>query len=424
MPFALLVADPFAATLLLLAFLWLAAKMGGEVAVRLRLPAVAGELLMGVALAALHQRFPLWPDVAASPEAAVLANLGVVVLMFAVGLESTVPQMVKVGWAALRVALAGVALPMAFCLIGTRLLLPAPNSWALDLFIAGCMSATSIGISVQVLREREAGNSPEGRVIVGAAVIDDVLGLLVLVGVSALATAATAGDGLPWVDLGNKLLLSLTFLALALSLGRSMTQVFFRLASRFRGEQLLLPLGLAFAFLLAYLGNLAGLAPIVGAYSAGLILEPAHIKLLQEREAHGLEDLLRPLVAVLAPLFFIQMGSKVDPLALFSADSIRLMVLLTLLGTAGKFLAGFVAGKGLRASVVGWGMVPRGEVGLIFVATGAALVTPEGPLLTAPVKAGVVGALLLTTVAGPVGLSWVLRKPDKGSASPQERSDP
>lgn len=405
---ALLTSDPFASTLLLLALLWLVAKLGGEVSSRLHLPAVAGELGMGIVLATLHQRFPHLPDISRSPEAAVLANLGVVVLMFVVGLESTVPQMVKVGFASLRVALLGVLLPMGFCLLGTRMVLPAAGAWSSNLFIAACLSATSISISVQVLRERKAEGSREGRVIVGAAVIDDVLGLLVLVAVSALVTAAGRGSSLPWGELGYEMLLALGFLALALSLGRMMTSVLFRIASRLRGEQLLLPIALAFAFLLAYLGNRAGLAPIVGAYSAGLILEPAHIRLLEEREAHGLKDLLRPLVVILAPLFFIQMGSNVDPEALVSPSSLRLMLVLTVLGILGKYLAGFSAGKGLRASVVGWGMVPRGEVGLIFVAVGATLTTPEGPLLPQEVRAGVIGALLLTTLAGPVGLSRVL----------------
>ncbi len=409
---AFLTSDPFASTLLLLALLWLVAKLGGEISSRLHLPAVAGELGMGIVLVTLHQRFPLLPDISHSPEAVVLANLGVVVLMFVVGLESTVPQMVKVGLASLRVALLGVLLPMGFCLLGTRLLVPAVGSWTGDLFIAACLSATSISISVQVLRERKADGSPEGRVIVGAAVIDDVLGLLVLVAVSALVTASGSANALPWGALGYEMLLALGFLALALSLGRMMTSVLFRIASRLRGEQLLLPIALAFAFLLAYLGNQAGLAPIVGAYSAGLILEPAHIRLLEEREAHGLKDLLRPLVVILAPLFFIQMGSNVDPTALVSSSALRLMLVLTVLGILGKYLAGFSAGKGLRASVVGWGMVPRGEVGLIFVAVGATLTTPEGSLLPPEVRAGVIGALLLTTLAGPVGLSRVLLDKD------------
>lgn len=172
---------------------------------------------------------------------------------------------------------------------------------------------------------------------------------------------------------------------------------------------MLLPLGLGFAFLLAWLGNLAGLASIVGAYAAGLILEPAHIEDLERREQHTLEELVHPLVTVLSPLFFVLMGAKVDPAALFRPATLGFAALLALLGVAGKFVAGYGAGQGARAAVVGWGMVPRGEVGLIFVAAGAQLQMNGLPLLSAEVQAGIIGALLLTTIAGPVGLGWVLR---------------
>ncbi len=405
---ALLVSDPFAGTLLLLALAWLAAKVGGEVALRLKLPTVAGELCAGLALAGLHQALPRFPDLAASEPVGVLANLGVIVLMFAVGLESTVPQMMRVGWPSLRVATVGVLLPMLAGLLGAHWLLPAGVPWVVDLFIGACLCATSIGISAQVLREKRAAASPEGRVIVGAAVIDDVLGLLVLVTVSGLAAASSTTGGMPWAGLARTLILALTFLALALTLGRRTTPHLFHLASRFRSEQLLLPLGLAFAFLLAWLGNRAGLAPIVGAYAAGLILEPTHIQVLEERESHTLEALVHPLVTSLAPIFFVVMGARVDPLALFAPRTLLFAGVLAGLGVAGKWMAGYAAGRGFRAAVVGWGMVPRGEVGFVFIATGAQIRFEGHPLLSPELQAGIIGALLLTTLAGPPGLGWVL----------------
>lgn len=409
MPLAFLVHDPLAGTLMLLALLWLSAKVGGELAVRLKLPAVTGELAVGLALTGLHRAFPLFPDVAASPGAELLGGLGVVVLMFAVGLESSIPQMIKVGLASLRVAFIGVVAPMAVGLAGAWLLLPKDAPFVLDLFIGACMCATSIGISAQVLREKGASGSVEGRVIVGAAVVDDVLGLLVLVAVSGMVAAASGDTGGP--GLAKTLILALGFLAAALTFGRLVTPRLFSLATRFRGEQVLLPLGLGFAFLLAWLGNLAGLASIVGAYAAGLLLERAHIVDLEHRERHTLEELVHPLVTVLSPLFFVLMGAKVDPTALFRPSTLIFAGVLAALGVVGKYVAGYGAGKGLRASVVGWGMVPRGEVGLIFVAAGAQLQLNGVPLLSADVQAGIIGALLLTTVAGPVGLGWVLRKP-------------
>lgn len=407
---AFLVADPLSSTLALLAMLWLAAKLGGELALRLRLPAVAGELGAGIALAVLHAAFPHLPDVAVSAEVELLGSLGIVVLMFAVGLESTVPQMLRIGLPALRVAVVGVIAPTVAGLAGAWLLLPAGTHLAVSLFIGACLCATSIGISVQVLREQEALDSTEGRVIVGAAVMDDVLGLLILVAVTGIVRASGTGASLPWVDLLKPLSLAIAFLALALTLGRLTTPLLFNLASRFRGEQILLPAALGFAFLLAWLGSLAGLAPIVGAYAAGLILEPAHIRVLEERELHPLADLVHPLVVTFSPLFFVLMGAKVDPATLLEGRTLLLAGVLALLGTAGKFMAGYAARGQLRSAVVGWGMVPRGEVGLIFVATGSAMFLAGEPLLAPQIKAGVVGALLLTTMIGPVGLGWVLKR--------------
>lgn len=403
-----LIADPFAGSLALLALIWLSAKLGGEVAIRLKLPAVAGELCAGLALAVLHKVHPLFPDLAHSPAADVLANLGVVVLMFAVGLESTVPQMMRVGLPSLRVAVLGVIAPMGLGLLGAWLLLPPATPFMVDLFIGACLCATSIGISAQVLREQGASDSQEGRVIVGAAVIDDVLGLLVLVAVSGTVAAAGAGGGVPWLGLAKTLALAGGFLGGALLFGRFGTPQLFHLANRFRSEQLLLPLGLAFAFLLAWLGNKAGLATIVGAYAAGLILEPAHVHTLEQRESHNLEQLLHPLVMTLAPIFFLLTGAKVDPGALLAPRTLFLALTLATLGLLGKFVSGLGAGTGLRSSVVGWGMVPRGEVGLIFVAAGSLLTLNGKPLLSQEVQAGILGAILLTTVVGPMGLSWVL----------------
>ncbi|HLO65899.1 MAG TPA: cation:proton antiporter [Holophaga sp.] len=399
-----------APTLALLALLWLAAKVGGEIAVRLRMPSVAGELATGLLLGALPRFLPGFPRIGADPALDLLGSLGVVVLMFAVGLESTLPQMMRVGAPALRVAVLGVVLPMAAGLVGARLLLPPGTPFLVDLFAGACLCATSIGISAQVLKERGAARSEEGRVIVGAAVVDDVLGLLVLTGVSGAVEAAGGAGTFPWGHLGRELALALAFLAAALSLGRFATPHLFRLANRFRSQQVLLPSALGFAFLMAWLGNLAGLAPIVGAYAAGLILEPAHVRTLQERELKRLEDLVQPLVVSLSPLFFVLMGARVDLAVLAGPRTLLFACVLAALGLLGKLAAGFAAGRGLRPWVVGWGMVPRGEVGLIFVAAGGSLALGGEPLLSPTVQAAIIGAILLTTLAGPLGLDRVLAR--------------
>ncbi len=401
--------EPIGTILALLALLWVVAKLGGELALRLNFPAVAGELAAGLVLGALARHHPGFPAVAADPALELLGNLGIVVLMFAVGLESTVPQMVRVGPAAFRVALLGVVAPVGAGLLVAWLVLPADTPLLVDLFIGACMCATSIGISAQVLRQFGAAKSREGRVILGAAVIDDVLGLLVLGGISG-AVAAQAGGAMDWGPLAWSLVLALGFLGAALTLGRWATPHLFRLANRFRSQQILLPAAMGFAFLLAWLGSLAGLAAIVGAYAAGLILEPAHIQVLEERELFRLEQLVQPLVVVLSPLFFVLMGARIDPAALLQPRILGFTLALAVLGCAAKLASGLAGGTGLRRDLVGWGMVPRGEVGLIFVATGSHLQFGGHPLLAPEIQAGIVGALLLTTVAGPLGLGRALRR--------------
>lgn len=410
MLFATVHADPSLGALLLLASIWVAAKAGGELAMRLKLPTVIGELASGMAMAACHRAWPGFPDAAGHPAADLFASVGVVLLMFSVGLESTVPQMLKVGLPALRVAVAGVAMPVVLGLGAAYLLIPGAVPLTVALFIGACLCATSVGISARVLTERQAGNSPEGRVILGAAVIDDVLGLLVLVLVSGMAAAAASGSGTPWGAVGGTLALAVGFLGLALSLGRWATPHLFRMANRFRVEEVLLPTALAFGFLMAWLGGHAGLAPIVGGYAAGLILEPASVEFLEERERKSLEALLHPLVTALAPIFFVVMGARVDPRNLLDGSILALTLSLTLLGALGKYLAGFTAGRDFDPHLVGWGMMPRGEVGLIFVATGAQL-----QVLSGAVQAAVVAAMMLTTVMGPIGLSWLLGRRRAGA---------
>lgn len=179
------------------------------------------------------------------------------------------------------------------------------------------------------------------------------VGIVVLVFVSALATDSGRGGPLPWGELAKTLGLAVGFLALAVTAGRVATPRLFQLANRLRSEQVLLPLGLGFAFLFAWLGSRAGLATIVGAYAAGLLMEPAHIKHLEDRELKSLEDLLHPLVVRLSPLFFVLMGASVDPRALLPPWTLLFVGVLALLGVLGKYLAGYGAGRGLRPSVIG-----------------------------------------------------------------------
>jgi Kef-type K+ transport system membrane component KefB len=289
-------------------------------------------------------------------------------------------------------------------------------SFAIHLFIGGCLGVTSLSISAQVLREKNVSKSQSGRVIIGAAILDDILGLLVLASVSGIAVATAFDSAAPvaevslWGQLGKALGMTALFILFALAVGRWVSPRLFKIASRFRSEELLLPLALAFAFVLAYLGNLVGLATIVGACAAGLILEPAHVRFMQERETHTLEEMLHPLVMTFAPLFFVLTGAMVKISALMQPRTLFLMAVLTIVGILGKYACGWMAGGGLSAPVIGWGMVPRGEVGIIFVAVGRDIKIGGEAFLSPETQASVLGAILLTTILGPIGLAWVVNR--------------
>jgi Kef-type K+ transport system membrane component KefB len=240
------------------------------------------------------------------------------------------------------------------------------------------------------------------------------LGLLVLVAVSGFARAiTTTGGAFPWGEIGKTLLLALLFLALALTVGRWLSAKIFQFLSRLKSAEILSPLALAFAFTMAYLGNLVGLATIVGAYAAGLILEHSHVESLQKREGRSLEEMIQQVVIIFAPLFFVYTAATIDPSALLQSFTFILAGALTIVGIIGKYISGYAAGGGLSVPVVGWGMVPRGEVGLIFVAVGREIKIAGKPMLSDEVQAGVLGAILMTTILGPIGLSWVLGRKKK-----------
>jgi Kef-type K+ transport system membrane component KefB len=283
------------------------------------------------------------------------------------------------------------------------------------LFIGACLSVTSTSITMQVMREKGVSKSKSGRIIVGAAIIDDILGLLLLAAVSGIAVASAVDAAAPvaggeslWLQLGKALGMTALFIAFALVVGQWVSPRIFKLASRFRSEELLLPLALAFAFLLAYLGSFVGLAAIVGACAAGLVLEHSHVVLLQERETHSLEEMLHPFVMTLAPFFFVLTGARVEISALSQPSTLILIVVLAIAGIAGKYLCSYVAGRGLNSPIVGWGMVPRGEVGLIFVAVGRDIKINGESFLSSEIQAGMLGAILLATIVGPIGLGWAM----------------
>jgi Kef-type K+ transport system membrane component KefB len=411
-----------ARVVLALAIILTGAKLGGHLAVRLGQPAVLGELVAGVLLGNL----PLLgvgalAFIAHDPNIEVLAQLGVLILLFEVGLESTVRDMLKVGFPSLLVAVLGVVTPFVLGWGVGAVLLPEHSPYA-HAFIGATLTATSVGITARVLTDLGKSRSPEARVILGAAVIDDVLGLVILAIVGGAIQAANLGAqvaiGATLAVLGK----AVAFLGLALALGVWLSPKLFRVASRLRGSGVLLVTALVVCFVLAYLAAEIGLAAIVGAYAAGLILEDVHFREFRERGEHRLEELVAPVTAVLVPVFFVLMGMRVDLSAFARLDILGLAAALTVAAIIGKQACSLGAYGGLDRLSVGLGMVPRGEVGLIFAGIGLTLSIGGERIVDEAVFSAVVIMVIVTTMITPPALKWSLTRGERrvGPASKSE----
>jgi Kef-type K+ transport system membrane component KefB len=409
--------DPVASVVLHLALILVAAKLGGEVATRAGQPAVLGELLAGVVLGNVGLLGPGGLEaLKTDPTLDMLSRLGVLLLLFEVGLESTVREMLRVGPSALLVAVLGVAAPFALGWGVGRLLVPGAGPYV-HAFLGAALSATSVGITARVLQDLGRSQTPEARIILGAAVIDDVLGLVILAVVGGVIAAAGQGGTLSGWSVGVIMGKATLFLAGSLALGVVLSPRVFRLGARLRTRGVLLTMGLAFCFFLSWLAGAIGLAPIVGAFAAGLILEDVHYQEFVDRGEHGLEELVKPIGAFLVPVFFVLMGMRTDLRAFGDPAVLGLAGALTLAAILGKQVcAAGVLGRGLDRLTVGIGMVPRGEVGLIFANVGLSLQLDGRPLLAPSMYSAVVIVVIVTTLVTPPALRWSLGRRPAGNA--------
>ncbi len=402
-----------ASTWLALATLLAAAKLGGEIATRVGQPAVLGELSAGILLGNLDAvGVPFLAPIAQSSEVHFAAELGVILLLFQVGLESSLAEMRRVVGTAGLVAMVGVFLPMALGVGASRLFLPA-EAWSVHLFVGATLAATSVGITARVLKDLGAEKRSEARIILGAAVLDDVLGLVVLAVVAAIGVR---GQMPPVGEVASIFGLASAFLVGAIAVGYFAVRGIYRSTAKFRTAGVLGVLSVALALLFSGIAAAAGLAPIVGAFAAGLLLDEVSIRPHGSDGLQRLEAYVSPLVGLLAPIFFVRTGMSVH-IAGISGRGLLLAVVLFAVAVAGKIAAGFVVGR--RPSpdaeappdrlLIGLGMVPRGEVGLIFASTGAAIVTPKGPLLADDLTIALVLAVMATTVVVPPLLAARLR---------------
>jgi Kef-type K+ transport system membrane component KefB len=402
------------------------AKIGGEIFERLKQPAVLGELMGGILLGNLVIfGFTRAETLKTHDTIAALAELGVIILLFEVGLESDLKEMMEVGWSSLLVAVVGVVAPFLLGWAVSAYFIPNEPQ-LVHIFIGATLCATSVGITARVFKDLGKLTTREARIILGAAVIDDVLGLLILAIVAGAIRAATTGGGLSMLDVGLIALKSFLFLIGSIAIGHFLMPRLLRGAGRFETRGVLLTVAISFCLFLAWAAAKVELAPIVGAFAAGLILDEVHYRPTGGPHERGLHDLLQPVSTVLVPIFFVLMGLKVDLRLFTRSDILGFAALLTVAAIIGKQVCGLaVLERGVNRLAVGLGMIPRGEVGLIFAGIGATLMLPSAtgvsePVVSSATFGAVVIMVIITTLVTPLSLKWSLgrkkreRRPKQG----------
>jgi len=415
-------------------FLWLAvillaANISARCVERFRMPGVLGELLIGIVLGNLALAgIDALDALKKAPVFAFIAELGVVILLFQIGLESSLQQMREVGARALAVAVIGIAAPF---LLGTflagPLLLPG-QSFNAYLFLGATLTATSVGITGRVFQDLGKVKTPEARIVLGAAVIDDVLGLVIL----AVVTSIVREGSISILGIAVLVVEAILFLGGSIAIGRMAAPwLSGMLAKIHAGVAMKLALIISVCLVMAWLAGLIGLAPIVGAFAAGLVLEPVFLsdfddpdivrelrplvrdnddkqssqirEILERHSSHHHHQLLEPLGYFFVPVFFVYTGMQVQLTNFFDTGTLLIALGVTAAAFVGKIIAGYAAGNVNRA-VVGWGMVPRGEVGLIFAMVGKQL-----GVVGEQMFAVIIIMVIITTLVTPLVLMRLLR---------------
>ncbi len=413
--------DPFTRVLIYLIVILVAAKLGGEIFERIDQPAVLGELIAGVLLGNLVLASESWnffePLRAAvlTDQAAIgidiLAKIGITLLLFEVGLESSVKDMRRVGVSSFLVATVGVIFPFILGYIvsaifitkvPSEILAIAPHFGLINIhiFVGGTLCATSVGITARVFKDMAGIQRPEARIILGAAVIDDVLGLVILAAVSGVVTSAKMGSSMSIWGLTKLVLMAATFLFGALVVGTYFVPQIMRIAAKFKTRGLMLITSILICFTLSAIASEAGLASIVGAFAAGLILEEIHFK--EFKTDVSISSLIQPIAIIFVPVFFVLMGMQVHLESFLVPSVLGVAAGLVIAAIIGKQTCGLVVReKNVDRLSVGLGMIPRGEVGLIFASIGKGLGVIDNELFSA-----VVIMVIVTTFVTPPLLKW------------------
>ena len=366
-----------------LLILLVTARLAGELAERIRVPAVLGEIVAGVVIGPSVLGWVIDSSVLT-----VLGEIGVILLLLDVGLETDLRELGMVGKASIAVAFVGVAAPMAG---GIVTMLAFGESLNIAVFVGAALTATSVGITARVFGDLGAVGSVAARTVLGAAVADDVLGLVLLTVVVKMLTTGSISVA----SVAVTVLLAVGYLVVASGLGMFLVPRFVRaMSGRARGAGT--PVVMAFAITLAFsrAADLAHLAPIIGAFVAGLCLARTH-------DASATRHQLASVGHLFIPVFFLRIGIETNMAELLRRDVLALAGALTVVAVAGKLISGLAAGRRTDRLLVGLGMIPRGEVGLIFAGIGLST-----GLLTGRLYAAILLVVLVSTVVTPPLLRW------------------
>lgn len=403
---------PYAQIFLVLIAILLLGKLFGEAAERIGQPAVLGELLAGVVLggSVLGIIPPIGTEIGDIVH--VFAEIGVAILLFEIGLETDLKEMFRVGRSASAVALAGIVLPFlgGFLYwyyvnpdIGVHP--PGIDFWVVAIFVGATLTATSVGITARVLSDLDQMHTSEARIIIGAAVIDDVLGIVILAVVAGLA----GGQDIGVLTVGRITLFAVGFLVLAVVIGNRAAPWLFDMVDRMRVRGVLLVSAFCFALLLAALADLSGSAMIIGAFAAGIVLSSTN-------QFDAVVQRIEPVADIFTPIFFVVVGAPVNVHLFipgtedFNLNVLGVGLLLTLIAIIGKVVAGYATpNKELNRLAIGVGMVPRGEVGLIFAALGL-----SGGILSNAVYSAILIMVILSTFLVPPYLKVLFARGSSG----------
>ena len=394
--------------LLTLFIIFIAAQVGAEIAQRLKLPGVVGEIAAGCLVGPSLLGWLTPEQILPGTPVDVLAEIGVVLLLFAVGLETRLEDLKKVGKSAFLVGVLGVIIPFA---AGTLWAHGEGFEWIKSLFVAAAFVATSAGITARVLQELGVLQRLESRVILGAAVIDDILAMLLLGIVSSLQGGGSLNLESLLLTLGG----AVGFVVL---IGYGGTRVMRRRSAWLEAPispHSALSLVLALCLGLAWLSTRFGLAAIIGAFLAGMIAS-------ETRQRDELEHQTQPLLAFITPFFFVVTGAKINLAELAGASALWMLAVVTLIAIISKLAGGFLGALSLgkrSAAIVGFGMVPRGEVGVVIASLGLA-----AGVFSERIYAIIVAMSLLTAIVTPPVLAWLLRRArDEGEMASTAISD-